>query len=194
MSSCTRASSPAANRVIAPITAMVVTAALLRWNTGNSRATRNTPAVTIVAAWIRALTGVGPAIASGSQVWRGNWADLPIAPMNRLISAKVNSPSFSGSPPACTPPVAISMMSPMLNVPNIAHIVTTPTISPTSPNLVVRNAFCAANWLARSSHQNPISRNEQTPTSSQPTSSISRLFAMTSTSIDIVNRLSRKKK
>ena len=32
------------------------------------RITRKTPAVTIVAAWIRAETGVGPAIASGSQV------------------------------------------------------------------------------------------------------------------------------
>ena len=31
------------------------------------RATRYTPAVTIVAAWISAETGVGPAIASGSQ-------------------------------------------------------------------------------------------------------------------------------
>ena len=32
-----------------------------------NRATMYTPAVTIVAAWISALTGVGPAIASGSQ-------------------------------------------------------------------------------------------------------------------------------
>ena len=32
------------------------------------RATRYTPAVTMVAAWISAETGVGPAIASGSQV------------------------------------------------------------------------------------------------------------------------------
>ena len=30
-------------------------------------ATRYTPAVTMVAAWIRAETGVGPAMASGSQ-------------------------------------------------------------------------------------------------------------------------------
>lgn len=31
------------------------------------RAIRYTPAVTIVAAWIRAETGVGPSIASGNQ-------------------------------------------------------------------------------------------------------------------------------
>ena len=34
----------------------------------------------MVAAWMRALTGVGPAMASGSQVCRGSWADLPRAP------------------------------------------------------------------------------------------------------------------
>ena len=36
--------------------------------------------MTIVAAWMRADTGVGPSIASGSQTWSGNWALLPIAP------------------------------------------------------------------------------------------------------------------
>ena len=34
----------------------------------------------MVAAWIRAETGVGPSIASGSQVWNGTWADLANAP------------------------------------------------------------------------------------------------------------------
>ncbi len=38
---------------------------------GEQRATMNTPAVTMVAAWIRAETGVGPSIASGSQVCSG---------------------------------------------------------------------------------------------------------------------------
>src|SRR3546814_3638944 len=42
----------------------------------------NTPAVTIVAAWISALTGVGPSIASGSHVCSPSCADLPIAPTN----------------------------------------------------------------------------------------------------------------
>ena len=36
-------------------------------NSGFERATRYTPAVTMVAAWISAETGVGPAMASGSQ-------------------------------------------------------------------------------------------------------------------------------
>src|SRR5580698_10134371 len=47
-----------------------------------SRAIMYTPAVTIVAAWISALTGVGPTIASGSQTYSGICADLPVAPMN----------------------------------------------------------------------------------------------------------------
>ena len=47
---------------------------------GDIRATRKTPAVTMVAAWISAETGVGPSIASGSQVCSRNCADLPIAP------------------------------------------------------------------------------------------------------------------
>ena len=46
------------------------------------RSTRYTPAVTIVAAWIRAETGVGPAMASGSQTCSGTCADLPTAPAN----------------------------------------------------------------------------------------------------------------
>ena len=56
----------------------------------------NTPAVTMVAAWISAETGVGPSIASGSQVCSRNCADLPIAPMNSsrqvIVSASQSAP------------------------------------------------------------------------------------------------------
>src|SRR2546428_12072417 len=37
----------------------------------------------MVAAWISAETGVGPCMASGSQIYRGIWADLPVQPRNR---------------------------------------------------------------------------------------------------------------
>ena len=47
---------------------------------GKARATRKTPAATMVAAWISADTGVGPSIASGSQTWSGNCALFPMAP------------------------------------------------------------------------------------------------------------------
>jgi hypothetical protein len=44
---------------------------------------KKTPAVTIVAACNKALTGVGPSIASGNQVWNPICADLPIAAINK---------------------------------------------------------------------------------------------------------------
>src|SRR6478736_2453438 len=54
---------------------------------GFARAMRYTPALTIVAAWIRAETGVGPSIASGSHTWSGNWALLPTAPARFVMNA-----------------------------------------------------------------------------------------------------------
>ena len=54
----------------------------------------NTPAVTMVAAWISAETGVGPSIASGSQVCSRNCADLPIAPMNSSRQISVSASTF----------------------------------------------------------------------------------------------------
>ena len=47
------------------------------------------PAVTMVAAWINAEIGVGPSIESGNQTCNGNWADLPIAPINKQIQVTV---------------------------------------------------------------------------------------------------------
>ncbi len=58
--------------------------------------TRYTPAVTIVAAWIRAETGVGPSIAFASHVCSGNCADFPIAPIKSKIAAHVSTESSGG--------------------------------------------------------------------------------------------------
>ena len=63
-----------------------------------------TPAVTIVAAWISALTGVGPSMASGSQTCSGNWALLPHAPSNNSRQIAV----------ACQPPTNIPAAQPRL--------------------------------------------------------------------------------
>ena len=41
----------------------------------------------MVAAWISADTGVGPAIASGSQVNSGTWALLPVQARNSSSAA-----------------------------------------------------------------------------------------------------------
>ena len=62
----------------------------------NRRNNKYTPAATMVAAWINADTGVGPAIARGSQVKNGNWADLPKTPINKQIPIAVLL-SFSGN-------------------------------------------------------------------------------------------------
>src|SRR3954447_24553700 len=56
---------------------------------GLMRTIRNTPAVTIVAAWINADTGVGPSIASGSQKYSGSWALFPVAPRNSRAAMPV---------------------------------------------------------------------------------------------------------
>jgi hypothetical protein len=53
------------------------------------RVIKNTPDVTMVAAWMSAETGVGPSIASGNQRYNGNWALLPHAPTNNNIAMAV---------------------------------------------------------------------------------------------------------
>ena len=93
MSFCTRPTVAAKNAVVAPMKVTKVCAFGASSNSGESRATMNTPAVTMVAAWISAETGVGPSMASGSQVCSRNCADLPIAPMNssRQISVSAST-------------------------------------------------------------------------------------------------------
>ena len=82
MSFCTSPTVAAKKAVVAPTTTIIVLASGAYSKIGDMRQTRKTPAVTMVAAWISADTGVGPSIASGSQVCRKSCADLPIAPMN----------------------------------------------------------------------------------------------------------------
>ena len=52
-------------------------------NKKEQRAIKKTPAVTNVAACKRAETGVGASIASGNQVCKPIWADLPTTPRKR---------------------------------------------------------------------------------------------------------------
>src|SRR5580698_5687919 len=68
--------------VSAPIEPTSTRASLEAFQSGAQRAIKYTPAVTIVAAWINAETGVGPSMASGSQVCSGTCADLAAQPMN----------------------------------------------------------------------------------------------------------------
>src|SRR5690625_4864030 len=59
-----------------------------------ARTIRYTPAVTMVAAWISADTGVGPAMASPSQACSGTWADLPQAASSSVSPITVSTPSL----------------------------------------------------------------------------------------------------
>ena len=72
--------------------------------------------MTIVAAWIRAETGVGPSMASGSQVWNGTCADFANAPMSsrmqpatRSVSLCENSLAASNAPRRSSVPVVLKM-------------------------------------------------------------------------------------
>src|SRR5262245_58410585 len=101
MSRCTSAVVPATNAVSAPIVPITASTCGLAANSGFNRTTRYTPAVTIVAAWINADTGVGPAIASGSQVNSGICADLPVQPPNKHSAASASIVDFDGSDATC---------------------------------------------------------------------------------------------
>ena len=92
MSFCTRPTVAAKKAVIAPTKMTTESAVCDSSKIGESRATMKTPAVTMVAAWISAETGVGPSMASGSQVWSGTCADFPIAPMKRSRQTTVIAP------------------------------------------------------------------------------------------------------
>ena len=101
----------------------------------------------MVAAWISALIGVGPAIASGSQVCSGNCADLPTTPQSssRVATVVVVPDTFSrtslGTLPLST--AAFATIRSMLNVPKAWPIVKMPNRKPTSPSRVVTNALTA---------------------------------------------------
>ncbi len=90
----------------------------------------------MVAAWMSAETGVGPSMASGSQVWKGHWPDLPQAaasrsrPMARLVP--------SGRLPALLNTVAKSRLPMAPTMRNMA------SRKPTSATRLVRNAFLPA--------------------------------------------------
>ena len=83
---------------------MRVSAPGARARIGLTRAIRYTPAVTMVAAWMSADTGVGPSMASGSQTCNGNCALLPTAPRKRRSAMAVAVPAASVWAPAVIAP------------------------------------------------------------------------------------------
>ena len=89
MSTCTEPITDAKKAVQEPKSTSNVSVEGEYSNIIEQRTTKNTPAVTIVAACIKADTGVGPSIASGSQVCKPTCADLPTAPIKRKKETKV---------------------------------------------------------------------------------------------------------
>src|SRR6476620_582075 len=104
----------------------------------------------MVAAWMSADTGVGPAMASGSHRYSGIWADLPTAPMNSIremiVAVVVAAPGDTG------------MNWVYWIVPNVNQVMKMPTMKPQSPTRLVTKAFLPALALAGFSNQNEISR------------------------------------
>ena len=91
------------NRVTVPTMTTPSCASGARLNSGLDRTIRYTPAVTMVAAWISADTGVGPSIASPSQACSGTCADLAQAPASSNSPIAVSTPLLAPGAPANTP-------------------------------------------------------------------------------------------
>ena len=111
---------------------------------------RYTPAVTIVAAWMSADTGVGPSMASGNQGCSGNWPDLPVAP------SRSSSPIASVTPlERCPTPLKTSAK---LTEPRVANMRKMAIEKPASPTRFIRNAFLPAVAALGRRYQNAMSR------------------------------------
>ena len=93
-----------------------------------------------MAAWIRAETGVGPAIASGSQTYSGNCALLPIVPPNSRSAAAVTS--IVETCPEATVLLITWMFEVVMPVAKISAKI--PNVNGTSPIRVVTKALIAA--------------------------------------------------
>src|SRR5580704_9081985 len=89
MSGCAHAMVAATKAVAAPTMATVRAASGEAWSRGLIRQRRYTPAVTMVAAWISADTGVGPSMASASHGNSGIWADFPTTPASSRMQMAV---------------------------------------------------------------------------------------------------------
>jgi len=93
--------------------------------------------VTIVAAWIKADTGVGPSIASGNHVCKPIWADFAITPIISITLIQLNM--FSKLEKIVRPIKELNFKRP-----ERFHKETIPNNNPTSPTLLTTIAFIAA--------------------------------------------------
>ncbi len=120
----------------------------------------NTPAVTMVAAWISAETGVGPSIASGNQVCRPSCADLPIAPMNssRQSVVRMSTSQLRKWKVCPTLPGVAANTASKPTVPKMKNTPMMPRAKPKSPMRLTMKALIAAALALGLWNQKPISR------------------------------------
>ena len=161
MSFCARAAVAATRAVMPPIAATNRRLSGACTRSGYDLAVRYTPALTMVAACMRAETVVGPSIASGSHSWSGNCALLPIAPPNIRAVARIIISDGTAATPA---PENSSAKS---RLPTYLNRMMMPAMNMMSPTRVTMNALFAALAADGRSYQNPIRRYEHRPTSSQ---------------------------
>ena len=90
----------------------------------------------MVAAWIKALTGVGPSMASGSQTYSGICADFPVAPRKSRRAIAVAT-----APPGTNRCVALPKTSLNWMLPKVLKIKKTPRINPKSIRLTMKAFF-----------------------------------------------------
>ena len=146
----------AANSAVeAPMIVTIASVVGANSSIGDMRAIRNTPAVTIVAAWISAETGVGPSIASGSQTCSPIWADLPQAPTNSRMpitsKARKSLPKMWYMSFWCCA-MAAKIVENSIE-PNFTNTSATPTANATSAMRLTRNALIAAAQALGRSYQ-----------------------------------------
>ena len=185
------------DRVSAPITVTKSRPAAQASNIGERRATMNTPAVTMVAAWISAETGVGPSIASGSQVCSRNCADLPMAPMNSsavthdVSTVSKDMPRMTRQRVVRIDVTAISRTPSRRTRTNRSARMPKDTQRKAKITHAVDDKRLHRRGVGRwaCGYQKPISKYELSPTPSQPKNSWIRLSAVTSISMAKVKRL-----
>lgn len=145
--------------------------------------TKNTPAVTIVAAWIKALTGVGPSIASGSHICSPICALFPITPIKSNIMIIV----FNGLLDVL---IEYEQLIRLISIDPIIFIIIPMAkrraISPILLTAIALYALCAASSLV---DQKFISKYEHTPTPSHPIKSCTRFGDNIRINIKNVNKL-----
>ena len=106
----------------------------------------------MVAAWIRAETGVGPSIASGSQVCSGTCADLAKAPTSSSRPIRTTTPSLVANSSG-----AASKIPSRSKVPNSRNRNRAASTSPMSPTTLITKAFMPASVAVVRRYQKLIS-------------------------------------